>query len=141
MIYSLLRLSCRKMGARPGLDLILHRNGLILRQYVFQVIKDENFLEEGECYGRKLYLPHNLQVYIQSLTTASGSRLFCSVVEHWIIDPAARFRFTPKSWDFFHPNLLCFVLCYDFHVVRLFSQNLSHSIWDIRYFVERFFVY
>ena len=56
--------------------------------------------------------------FIQSLTTASGSRLFDSVVEHWLIDPAARVRFPPKSWEFFQPNLLCFVLCYSFHVVR-----------------------
>ena len=40
------------------------------------------------------------------------------MVENWIIDPAARVRFPPKSWDFFQPNLLCFVLCYGFHVVR-----------------------
>ena len=56
--------------------------------------------------------------YISSLTTASESRLFGSVVENWIIDPAARVRFPPKSWDFFQPNLLCFIICYDFHVVR-----------------------
>ena len=55
---------------------------------------------------------------MSSLTTASGSRLFGSVVENWINDPAARVRFPPKSWDFFQPNLLCFVLCCGFHVVR-----------------------
>ena len=38
MLCSLLQLSCRKMGARPGLDLILRRNGLILRRNGFQVI-------------------------------------------------------------------------------------------------------
>ena len=42
------------------------------------------------------YLTDSLQIYIQSLTTASGSRLFGSVVKHWIIDPAARVRFPPK---------------------------------------------
>ena len=62
MLCSLLRLSCRKMGgggARPGLDSILRRNGLILRQSGFQVIINDDFLiinddflEEGECYGR-----------------------------------------------------------------------------------------
>ena len=52
MLCSLLRLSCRKMGARPGLDLILSRNGLILRRNGFQVIINDDFLEEGECYGR-----------------------------------------------------------------------------------------
>ena len=57
--------------------------------------------------------------YIQSRKTASGSTLFGSVVEHWIIYQAARFRFLPKSWDFFQTNSLCCVLCYGFHVVRL----------------------
>ena len=38
----------------------------------------------------------------------SKSRLFGSVVEHWIIDPAARIRFPPKSWDFF--ILICYAL-------------------------------
>ena len=41
-----------------------------------------------------------------------------SVVENWIIDPAARVRFPLKSLEFFQPNLLCFVLCYGFRVVR-----------------------
>ena len=80
MLCSLLRLSCRKMGARPGLDLILSRNGLIIRRNGLiirrngliihrngliirrngliirrngvQVIIDDDFLEEGGCYGR-----------------------------------------------------------------------------------------
>ena len=52
MLCSLLRLSCRKMGARPGLDLILRRDGLILHRNGFQVIISDGFLEEGECYGR-----------------------------------------------------------------------------------------
>ena len=54
MLCFLLRLSCRKMGARPGLDLILRRNGLILRQNGlilrrngFPVIINDDFLEEG----------------------------------------------------------------------------------------------
>ena len=52
MLCSLLRLSCRKMGARPGLDLIVRRNGLILRRNGFLVAINDDFLEEGECYGR-----------------------------------------------------------------------------------------
>ena len=48
----------------------------------------------------------------------SDNCIFGSVVEHRIIDPAARVRFPPKSCFFFQPNLLCFVLCYGFHVVR-----------------------
>ena len=82
MLCSLLRLSCRKTftfsgekwvakknckgkakaansnnnkrnwGARPGLDLILRRNGLIMRRNGFPVIINDVFLEDGECYGR-----------------------------------------------------------------------------------------
>ena len=55
MLCSLLQLSCRKMWAHPGLDLILRRNGLILRRNGFQVIINDDFLEEGGgggCYGR-----------------------------------------------------------------------------------------
>ena len=47
MLCSLLRLSCRKMGARPGLDLILSRNGLILRRNGFQVIIMMTSLKRG----------------------------------------------------------------------------------------------
>ena len=54
------------------------------------------------------YLTHSLQVYIHSLTTAPESRLFGSVEEHWIFNPAARVLFPPKLWDFFRPNLLYF---------------------------------
>ena len=42
--------------------------------------------------------------------TASGSRLFASVVEHWIIDPATWVRFPLKSWEFF--NLICYALSF-----------------------------
>ena len=35
------------MGARPVLNLILRRNGLILRRNGFQVITNDDFLEEG----------------------------------------------------------------------------------------------
>ena len=38
--------------------------------------------------------------YIQSLLTASGSRLFGSVVEHWTFNPVACVQILPKSWDF-----------------------------------------
>ena len=53
------------------------------------------------------------------MRTASGSRLFGSVAEHWIFNPAERDQFSPKSWDFFQPNVLCFVLYYSFYVIRL----------------------
>ena len=41
-----------KDGGHPGLALILRRNGLILRRIVLQVIINDDFLEEGMCYGR-----------------------------------------------------------------------------------------
>ena len=55
---------------------------------------------------------------MQSLTTASESILYGSVVEHQIIDPAAWVRFPPVI-GIFRPNLLCFVLCYGIHVLRI----------------------
>ena len=60
MLCSLLRLSCRKMGARPGLDLILRHNGLILRRNGFQVITNDDFLEGGGGGGvlRPMALPY-----------------------------------------------------------------------------------
>ena len=51
MLCSLLWLSCRKMGARLGLDLILRPNGLIVRRNGFQVIINDDFFEEGDCNG------------------------------------------------------------------------------------------
>ena len=50
------------------------------------------------------------------------------MVENWIIDPAARVRFPLKSWDFFQPNLLCFVLCCGFRVVRLYQYLSSYRL-------------
>ena len=52
MICSSLRLLCRKMGARPELGVILRRNGLNLRRNGLPVIINDDFLEEGECFGR-----------------------------------------------------------------------------------------
>ena len=55
MLCSLLRLSCRKMGARPGLDLILRRNVLILRRNGFKVIINGDCLEGGGGGGLRCY--------------------------------------------------------------------------------------
>ena len=55
MLYCLLRLSCRKMEACPGLDLLLRQNG-------FQVIINDDFYEEGK-WGVMVdnsYLMHSL---------------------------------------------------------------------------------
>ena len=57
----------------------------------------------------------------KSLTTASGNRLFGSVVEHLDYLPGCPGSIPTKVMGFFQPNLLCFVLCYDFHVVRILS--------------------
>ena len=60
-------------------------------------------------------------------TTASGSRLFGYVEEHWIYNLAARVRFPPKSHKIFQPNSLCFVLCYGFRVVRDSTCNKTEK--------------
>ena len=41
-----------------------------------------------------------------------------SVLIEFILWELIRVRFPPKSWEFFQPILLCFVLCYGFHVMR-----------------------
>ena len=45
-------------------------------------------------------------------TTASDTRLFGSIVEYWIFNPAARVRFPRNSWDSFSALfvMLCFLL-------------------------------
>ena len=89
-----------RWGPSPRLELLLRRNGLIVCQNGFQVIINDDFLEEGVL--RPITLPYALLIGLYLLSvTASGSRLFGSVVEHWIIDLAARVWFPPKSWDFF----------------------------------------
>ena len=82
-------------------------------------------LKRGSVTADNSTLRIAYRFYISSLTTASGSRLFGSVIENWIIDPVAQVRFPPKSWEFFQPNLLCFVLCYGFHVVRNDNPNIA----------------
>ena len=93
--------SIRKMVACPGLDLIPRRNG-------FQVIINDDFMMTSLKKGSVTADNSTLRIaYTRRFISMSGSRLFGSVVEHWIIDPTARVRFPPKSWDFFQPNLLC----------------------------------
>ena len=60
----------------------------------------------------KSYLTHSLIVYIQSLTTASGYRLFGAVVEHWIFNTAAQVRIPTDVMDFFF-RLLCYALFFN----------------------------
>ena len=67
MLYSLLRLSCRKMGGGGGglnpsigFDLILRRNGLILRRNSFQAIIIDDFLKKGSVTADNYYLTHSL---------------------------------------------------------------------------------
>ena len=67
-------------------------------------------LKRGSVTADKSYLRHSFLVYIQSLTNSSGRRFFGSVVEQWIIDPAARVLFPSKSWDFV--TLICYVLVF-----------------------------
>ena len=77
-------------------------------------------LKRGSVTAHSSYLTHRLRVYIESLITVPGSRLFGTLVARALdFIPAAQVQIPPKSWDFFQPNLLCFVLCYCFHVVKL----------------------
>ena len=82
----LLRLPCRKMGARPKLDFI--------RRKWFHVIINDVFLEEGECYDRAL-LP--LIICLGRLGIASkyifnlrqlhqGVDSLAQWLEHWIFN-------------------------------------------------------
>ena len=58
------------------------------------------------------YIMHSLWVYIQSLTTASGSRLFgIGCLTRW---PGFK---SHQVMGFFQPDLVCFVLCNGFRVV------------------------
>ena len=66
---------------------------------------------------------HNLWVYIQFVTSASGSR----ALDLWPGGPGSN---PAKVMGFFQPYLLCFVLCYGFHVVRLQTEILSTDTSD-----------
>ena len=57
---------------------------------------------------RPRFLSYEKLIDIQSLTTASGSRLFVSVVEHWTFNLAARVLIPSKSWDCF--SAICYPL-------------------------------
>ena len=76
-----------------------------------------------------LQISHSLQVYIQSLTAASGSRLFGSAVgalNFYLDKPGMN---PTKGGIFFQ---LCFILCYDFHVLRwrlVRDQTLFSRKW------------
>ena len=54
-------------------------------------------LKRGSVMVDNSFFTHGLYVYIQSLTTASGNRLFGSVEEHWTINPAVQVLILPKS--------------------------------------------
>ena len=58
-------------------------------------------LKRGSVTTENSYLTHSLKVYIQTLTTASGIRLFGSVVEHWTFNSAARFQIPPQPRNLF----------------------------------------
>ena len=62
MLCSLLRFSCRAMGARSELDLILRRDGIILRRNGFKVTIIDDFFGAGACNGR-LTLTYAYEVY------------------------------------------------------------------------------
>ena len=102
----LLRLSCRKMGARPGLDFI--------RRKWLHVIINDDFLEKGECYGLAL-LPSIICLgrlciaskYIFTLwQLRQGVDSLAQWLEHWIFNREDRLRFPGKTEYFFQ---LCFI--------------------------------
>ena len=112
----LLRLSCRKMGAKPGLDFI--------RRKWLHVIINDDFLEKGECYDRAL-LPSiiclgRLRIaskYIFNLwQLRQGVDSLAQWLEHWIFIQEDRVRFPGKTEYFFS---YASFLCYGFHVVRM----------------------
>ena len=101
----LLRLLCRKMGARPWLDFI--------RRKWLHVIINDDFLEEGECYDRAL-LPSiiclgRLRIaskYIFNLwQLRQRVDSLAQWLEHWIFNRENRVRFLRQAWKFFQ---LCF---------------------------------
>ena len=47
------------------------------------------------------------------------SRLFESVVEHWIYNPAARIQIPPKSWNFSS------LVCYSLSLLRLSCREMG----------------
>ena len=111
----LLRLSCRKMGARPGSD--------FTKPKLLRVIINDDFLEKGECYGLAL-LPSiiclgRLRIacrYIFNLwQLRQGVNSLAQWLEHWICIRTDRVRIPQKAG-------ICFsyasFLCCDFHVVR-----------------------
>ena len=118
----LLRLSCRKMGARPGLDFI--------RLKWLHVIINDDFLEKGECYNRAL-LPSI--ICLGRLRIASkcifnlwhlrqGVGSLAQWLEHWIFNQEDWVRIPGKTGYFFS---YASFLCYGFHVVRHFIQIAS----------------
>ena len=120
----LLRLSCCKMGARPGSDFI-HRKWL-------HIIINDDFLEKGECYDRAL-LP--LIICLGRLRIASkyifnlcqlrqGVDSLAQWLEHWIFNLEDRVRFPGKTEYFFS---YASFLCYGFHVVRMYKNIISLS--------------
>ena len=110
-----LRLSCCKMGAHPGLDFI--------RRKWLHVIINDDFLEKGECYERAL-LPSiiclgRLRIaskYIFNLwQLRQRVDSLAQWLEHWIFNREDRVRFPGKTEYFFS---YASILCYGYHVVR-----------------------
>ena len=76
------------MGAQSEIGLILRRNG-------FQVIINDDFLEEGE--GGVMPITPILRIAYRFISNVrQGIDTFGSVVEHLIYNPAARVQIPPK---------------------------------------------
>ena len=104
------------------IDRTLWDRSLFSRKWLRVIINDD-LLDEGECYDLAL-LPSIIclgrlriaYIYIQSLTTTSGSRLFGSMVRVLDFYPGGRGSNPTIGETFFQ---LCVIPLLDFHVVRV----------------------
>ena len=131
----LLRLSCRKMGARPGLDFI--------RRKWLHVIINDDFLEKGECYGLAL-LPSiiclgRLRIASKHIFTLwqlrQGVDSLAQWLEHWIFNREDRVRFPGKTEYFFsyasipllrlscRKNVVCWIFLQTFQTYFCIQPN------------------
>ena len=75
-------------------------------------------LKRGECGAAdNSYLTDGLYVNIQSVITAQGVVSLAHWLSIGLLTQRPGFKSQQRHGTFFQ-NFLCFVLCYDFHVVR-----------------------
>ena len=111
LCFTLLRLSYYKMRAYV-------RDWTLFRLKKLYIIINDDFFEEGECYGQALYTVNSalLLKCNQSLTTTLESRLFGSVIRALFFYRGG-LGSIPSQGEYFQ---LCFTLL-GYHVVRIFK--------------------